>query len=255
MLTSIGHDTSADRRVWIRRHVPDTNATRTRILDAAERLFARSGYDAVSIREIMREADTQLGLMSYYFTSKEALLEAVVGRRSGVLNDRRRARLATIVGTDDSSIEKVVDALLVPWFELVNEEGEAWASYAKLNAQLAQSPRWSSLIKDNFDEVASQLIDELDRILPGVARADVLRSFVIAIGAMLAVLATSGRMRSLSNGYVLDGDFDAIMPQLSRFISGGLRATLRLPDRDLESPTTATKVDSPEGEPSHDRAG
>lgn len=210
--------------------MPDTNATRTRILDAAERLFARSGYDAVSVREIMREADTQLGLMSYYFTSKEALLEAVVGRRSGLLNDRRRARLATIAGTDDSSIEKVVDVLLAPYFELVGEEGEVWKSYAKLNAQLAQSPRWSRLIKDNFDEVVSLLIDELERIVPGVARADVLRAFVIAIGAMLAVLATSGRMRSLSNGYVLDDDFDAILPQLSQFISGGLRHALGLTD-------------------------
>lgn len=208
----------------------DTSATRTRILDAAERLFARSGYDGVSVREIMREADSQLGLMSYYFTSKEALLEAVVGRRSGVLNDRRRARLATISGTDDSSIEKVVDVLLAPYFELMGEEGEAWTSYAKLNAQLAQSPRWSRLIKQNFDEVVSLLIDELERIVPDVARAEILRAFVFAIGTMLAVLATSGRMRSLSDGYVLDDDFDAIWPQLSRFMSGGLRHALGVSD-------------------------
>ncbi|HEY0816121.1 MAG TPA: TetR family transcriptional regulator [Pseudonocardia sp.] len=208
----------------------DTSATRTRILDAAERLFARSGYDGVSVREIMREADSQLGLMSYYFTSKEALLEAVVGRRSGVINDRRHARLATIAGTDDSSIEKVVDVLLAPYFELMGEEGEAWTSYAKLNAQLAQSPRWSRLIKQNFDEVVSLLIDELERIVPDVARAEIIRAFVFAIGTMLAVLATSGRMRSLSDGYVLDDDFDAIRPQLSRFMSGGLRHALGVSD-------------------------
>ncbi len=211
--------------------MPDTNATRTRILDAAERLFARSGYDAVSVREIMREADAQLGLMSYYFASKEAMLEAVVGRRSGVLNDRRRARLAAIAGTGDSSIERIVDVLLAPFFDLVRDEGEAWASYAKLNAQLAQSPRWSRLIKENFDEVVSLLIDELERIVPEVARADILRAFVITIGAMLAVLATSGRMRSLSNGYVLDDDFEAIRPQLYQFMSGGLRQALGLSDQ------------------------
>ncbi len=215
--------------------MPDTNATHTRILDAAERLFARSGYDAVSIREIMREADTQLGLMSYYFASKEALLEAVVARRSSHLNDRRRARLAIIAGTAESSIEQIVDVLLAPFFELVSEEGEAWKSYAKLNAQLAQSPRWSGLIKENFDDMTTLLIDELERIVPGVARADILRAFVIAIGAMLAVLATSGRMRSLSNGYVLDEDFDAIRPQLGEFMSGGLRQALGLsrPERSL----------------------
>ena len=131
----------------------DKGATRTRILDAAERLFARSGFDAVPVREIMREADTRLGLMSYYFTSKEALLEAVVERRSEQVNDRRRARLAAITAAGESSIEQVVDVLLVPYLELVGEEGDVWKSYARLNAQLAQAPRWSGLIKNNFDEV------------------------------------------------------------------------------------------------------
>lgn len=206
----------------------DKGATRTRILDAAERLFARSGFDAVPVREIMREADTRLGLMSYYFTSKEALLEAVVERRSGQVNDRRRARLAAITAAGESSIEQVVDVLLVPYLELVGEEGDVWKSYARLNAQLAQSPRWSGLIKNNFDEVVSLLIDELERILTGVPRSSILRAFVIAIGAMLSVLATSGRMKSLSGGYVLDDDFDVILPQLSLFMAGGLRHALGL---------------------------
>ncbi len=206
----------------------DKGATKARILDAAERLFALSGYDAVSVREIVREADTRLGLVTYYFSSKEALLEAVVERRSGQVNARRRERLASIADTDGSSIEQIVDVLLVPYLELLGEEGDVWKSYARLNAQLAQSPRWSWLIKKNFDEVVSQLIDELERTLSIIPRAKILRAFVIALGAMLAVLATSGRMKSLSGGYVLDDDFDVLLPQLSLFMSGGLRAALGL---------------------------
>jgi AcrR family transcriptional regulator len=209
--------------------VSESNASRTRILDAAERLFAARGFDAVRVREIMHEADSHLGLISYYFANKEALLVAVVERRSGVVNARRLARLDALAGRSDSSIEKVVDAMLLPFAELIAEEGEAWKAYARLNAQLAQSPRWSDLIKNNFDGVVTQLVDELERILPGIPRAHILRAFVIAIGAMLATFATSGRMSSLSNGYVLDDDFDSILPQLSRFMAGGIRSALGLP--------------------------
>lgn len=86
-------------------------------------------------------------------------------RRSGQVNDWRRARLAAITAAGESSIEQVVDVLLVPYLELVGEEGDVWKSYARLNAQLARSLRWSGLIKNNFYEVVSLLIDELERIL------------------------------------------------------------------------------------------
>ena len=41
---------------------PALKSTKDRILDAAERLFAESGYDGVSLREITRAAGVELAL-------------------------------------------------------------------------------------------------------------------------------------------------------------------------------------------------
>ena len=49
-----------------------------RILEAAVRLFARKGYAATSVREIVQEADVTNPMLYYYFDSKEGLFSALI---------------------------------------------------------------------------------------------------------------------------------------------------------------------------------
>lgn len=50
------------------------------ILDAAERLFARQGYAATTIKQIGADAGVNSALLYYYFADKEALYHEVLGR-------------------------------------------------------------------------------------------------------------------------------------------------------------------------------
>ncbi|MFK4985547.1 TetR family transcriptional regulator, partial [Klebsiella pneumoniae] len=45
------------------------------ILAVAERLFSEQDFDAVSVRDIAKEANVNVAMISYYFGSKEKLLE------------------------------------------------------------------------------------------------------------------------------------------------------------------------------------
>ncbi|MFW5753014.1 MAG: TetR/AcrR family transcriptional regulator [Planctomycetota bacterium] len=71
----------------------ETADTPTRILDAAERLFAERGFDAVGLRGITQEAGANLAAVNYHFGSKEQLLFAVLARRLEPLNRERLQRL------------------------------------------------------------------------------------------------------------------------------------------------------------------
>jgi AcrR family transcriptional regulator len=71
---------------------PRSRPTRDRILDAAERLFARKGFHGVSVRDITGAADVDVALANYHFGSKQGLLEAVFLRRAADLNAERLAR-------------------------------------------------------------------------------------------------------------------------------------------------------------------
>lgn len=52
------------------------------IIEAAEKLFATNGYEGTSVRDIAHEAGVNLAMISYYFGSKEKLLEALFDCRS-----------------------------------------------------------------------------------------------------------------------------------------------------------------------------
>lgn len=56
------------------------NDTVTRILDAAEALFAEHGFAETSLRSITAKADVNLAAVNYHFGSKKALIQAVFAR-------------------------------------------------------------------------------------------------------------------------------------------------------------------------------
>lgn len=79
------------------------NDKQLEILQVAERLFAEDGFDGTSIRQIAKEAKVNIAMISYYFGSKEKLLETlIIHRTSGM-----KMQLENIYRDDLNPIEKV----------------------------------------------------------------------------------------------------------------------------------------------------
>ena len=53
------------------------NEKQIQIIEEAEILFAENGFNGTSVREIAKNADVNLAMISYYFGSKDKLLEAI----------------------------------------------------------------------------------------------------------------------------------------------------------------------------------
>ncbi|MCT7378446.1 TetR/AcrR family transcriptional regulator [Chelativorans salis] len=71
------------------------------LLDCAQRLFFKHGYDNTTVNDIIREAGISKGAFYHYFASKEALLEALSARLARESLDE----LQPII--DDSSLDAV----------------------------------------------------------------------------------------------------------------------------------------------------
>jgi AcrR family transcriptional regulator len=67
----------AGRRRGNERTRPDGD-TRVRLLEAAKSLFAKHGFEDVTVRDICREADASLALVNYHFGDKAGLYDEVV---------------------------------------------------------------------------------------------------------------------------------------------------------------------------------
>ncbi|CAM3952385.1 TetR/AcrR family transcriptional regulator [Flavobacterium antarcticum] len=57
---------------------PNFNEKQICILQVAEKLFAEKGFDGTSIRDISKAAKINIAMVSYYFGSKDKMLEALV---------------------------------------------------------------------------------------------------------------------------------------------------------------------------------
>ncbi len=55
---------------------------REHILAIAEKLFGEKGFEGTSVRDIAQHANVNLAMISYYFGSKEKLLEALLEQRA-----------------------------------------------------------------------------------------------------------------------------------------------------------------------------
>src|SRR6476619_7339038 len=93
--------------------------TKDKILDTAERLIGEQGIAATSLRQIIAEAGVNLAAVHYHFGSKEEMLDALVIRKAGPVNEERLALLTRFeaeAAPNPAPVEKVLEAFLGPPF-------------------------------------------------------------------------------------------------------------------------------------------
>jgi len=148
---------------------------RAAILDAARVVFAERGYEAASVRDIIRRTDLASGTFYNYFASKEAIAAALAedaAERLRPILVAERARARDLPG--------YLDAVIRAYFRfLVQEHGDASAR-APVN-KLPQVRISTPAQRAVFEEVRGALAEALGALTPAAAELDMLTAG--AIGA------------------------------------------------------------------------
>ena len=92
-------------------------ANRKAILDAARGVFARIGYDATTVRDIIRETELAAGTFYNYFKSKEEVFEAISSD-----SVRRFRPLLEGVREAADSFEEYIRGAYGAYFQFLSEE-------------------------------------------------------------------------------------------------------------------------------------
>jgi len=87
------------------------------IMEAAEKLFSEKGFDGTSVRDISEEADVNLAMISYYFGSKEKLMENLFKYRGefmklqleSMLNNKELTSLQKMNVLIDGFIDRIMN--------------------------------------------------------------------------------------------------------------------------------------------------
>jgi AcrR family transcriptional regulator len=147
--------------------------TAERLLDAAERLFAERGIDAVSLREITRAADARNVMAAqYHFGDRDGLVRAIMERHAPGVEARRHALLDAYEAAGERDLRVLAAAFVRPLAaELATPSGRC---YLAVHADVLNRPaprvssasmadptdstyRWRTLVAREMDRRAVDL--------------------------------------------------------------------------------------------------
>ena len=87
------------------RIVKDPEIRRSEIIDIAEELFLKSGYNETAVSDIVKRVGVSQGTFYYYFKSKEDILNAIIER---YIDDIKVGVKAIAAKDDINAIEKIM---------------------------------------------------------------------------------------------------------------------------------------------------
>ena len=197
------------------------------ILDSAERIFASSGFDGASIREIAQKAGVAQALIHYHFDTKEKLFEATTARRAVQINTKRGELLDELLSLeDDLTLEMLVEALFRPTIETGHKLAEDGGSFSRILVSIANSsdPRDQNLTELYYDPIAKRFINAFCQIEPCLSQRSATWAYMFSIGVGMTMMARTGRPYRLSQGQCDDSDVEAMLSEIIIYVCGGIRA-------------------------------
>lgn len=210
---------------------PALAATAAHLLDVAERLFARRGIDAVSLREIVRESgQNNLSAAHYHFGSREALIGALVARRIRAINTVRHQRLDDLEADGrGGQVHAIVSATVGALGESV--KNNPWGpDYVRVAAHVLLRPGAAAEVFFDPDTMSGQIRCRamLRSILPQLPqqvfmdRCRILNSETIY--GIARWIDAHGAVTSASNRR-----FAALLRNISDFLAAGIAAPVGEP--------------------------
>lgn len=182
-----------------------TDDTRARLLQAAERLFAKGGEEATSLRAVTREAEANVAAVHYHFGGRDGLLREVLDRHVAPINSRRLELLdAAVEAAADPPLSSLVEAFVRPDLESLASLREAEPQLARFIGRAYSQPSSAvaGAVLEQFASTAQRFIPLFAARLPGLdddelgARMDMVVALITSLFARATPAGTAPPLRT-----------------------------------------------------------
>jgi AcrR family transcriptional regulator len=189
------------------------------LIDAAETEFAEAGFEAASLRKIMRDAGVDPGAIHYHFGDREALAREVLHRILTPINHRRLELLDQVIATGEAGVAPLVEALVRPDVETAHLLHSRSPGRARLIGAIYLHPAdfVDATVAAHFAPVADAFRPHLESALPHVPFP------VIAWRVRWCVFGTVGALLADASA-AFDRPADALLAELVPTLAAALAA-------------------------------
>ena len=197
-------------------------AIHDKILGAAEVLFAQSGFDGATLRQITQMAEVNLAAVNYHFGDKEALFGEILIRRLRPINESRLTGLQEaerVAGGEPVPLAVIIELLVRPVFELGRDTVGGGSHALRIIGRCLTEPQpfMAELLSKEFHPVIARFGQATRRHVPALTPEDFLWRLNFVVGALHHTLATMHTMKSLTRGICRDDDHEGVQRRFIMF--------------------------------------
>ncbi|HSZ50021.1 MAG TPA: TetR/AcrR family transcriptional regulator [Caulobacteraceae bacterium] len=147
-------------------------ANRTAILEAAREVFGEMGFEAATVRDIIRRTGLSVGAFYNYYRSKEEVFDALAD--DGARRFRPILQAQSAQATD---FESYLRAAVTAYFDFIAAEQDSWGQSADTVPHARNTPEMLAV----FEEVRAAFAATMDRNLAAEVDLDYLAGSAIAV--------------------------------------------------------------------------
>jgi AcrR family transcriptional regulator len=182
---------------------------RQQLITAAERLFADSGIDAVSLRQINVAANQKNSSAAHYhFGSKAALILAIYAARMESVN-KRRLRVLELMkdNQQEKDIRALVQSIVQPIVDEIDAD-DSGSAYIGFMAQAVGHPQLdlATLWQQAHSDALARVLELLQATLPDLPEPLFGQRFGLAFEQIVHSLADREKLRGSDAEFKIHGD-------------------------------------------------
>ena len=200
--------------------------TKTRILDAAEALFAEHGYAQTSMRAITASADVNLASVNYHFGSKKNLIQQVLKRYFDVLMPEFDKVLKnTSSETGAAGVEALLLSLVPPMMSLTGVKPNGPERFVQLlgRGYTETQGHLRRFIMAGYGATVANLMTSIHQCLPEISDEELFWRLHFAMGSFVFSMASSRALTEIAEAdFNQQVDIKDVILHMVPFVSHGI---------------------------------
>lgn len=204
--------------------------TKTRILDAAEKLFAERGFSETSLRLITSKAEVNLASVNYHFGSKKELIRAVLARYLDVFMPAAANEITRLhVAPTQASLDDIFGSLIAPLLELNKLRTEGTTIFLQLlgRGYIESQGHLRWFITTHYGQHLATFVKAVSNSAPHIPPAEMFWRLHFTLGTIVFAMGSADALNEIAAAeFGEHNDIEAVLRKVIPYMAAGVSVSV-----------------------------
>ncbi|OYW91548.1 MAG: TetR family transcriptional regulator [Alishewanella sp. 32-51-5] len=202
--------------------------TQQRILDAAQSLFAESGFNDTSLRQITTKAEVNLASVNYHFGSKKELIQAVLQRYLQILMPRLDQEFDRLLASQKPhDLTQILSVFVKPLLDLNQLQRRGTRTFLQLLGRgytdVQGHLRW--FINHHYGRTLDKFVLLVQQSCPHLPQSEVFWRLHFSLGSIVFTMASSDALAEIAQADFNEAvDIEGVIRRLIPYLGAAIAA-------------------------------